>query len=119
VGSSGEKNDSGRPPALSNRERRRRLSGQRARDLEVDLDAIAPSLFREIERAVGGGNQRLRQNLDNFIRMSMPFVPGADGMPFLMIRRDDALVELQINVVLNWTEELNRLVAGSTIRGTP
>ena len=40
-------------------------------------------------------------------------------MPFLMIRRDDALVELQINVVLNWTEELNRLVAGSTIRGTP
>jgi hypothetical protein len=51
--------------------------------------------------------------------MSMPFVPGADGMPFLMIRRDDALVELQINVVLNWTEELKRLVAGSTIRGTP
>jgi Tol biopolymer transport system component len=29
---------------------------------------------------------------------------------FLMIRRDDALVELQINVVLNWTQELKRLV---------
>jgi len=29
---------------------------------------------------------------------------------FLMIRRDDALDELQINVVLNWTQELKRLV---------
>jgi len=29
---------------------------------------------------------------------------------FLMIRRDDALVDLQVNVVLNWTQELKRLV---------
>jgi Tol biopolymer transport system component len=38
---------------------------------------------------------------------------------FLMIRREDALAELQLNVVLNWTEELKRLVASTTTRGTP
>ena len=33
-----------------------------------------------------------------------------DGKRFLMIQRDPASVPRQLNVILNWTEELKRLV---------
>jgi len=46
----------------------------------------------------------------NFTSGEFNYDVAPDGR-FLMIRREDALVDLHVNVVLNWTEELKRLVA--------
>lgn len=57
-----------------------------------------------------GGRRRLFDSTGFHLGLSQSYDIDPDGKHFLMIRRDPGSVPRQLNVILNWFEELNRLV---------
>ena len=68
-------------------------------EAEPELSVGTPKLLFE-ERLLGTGPVQLPRNYDVSL----------DGQRFLMIQREQDLVPTEIIVILNWFEELKRLV---------